>query len=307
MSEPVTPEVPTAEKVPAAEEFFNSVVDDSDVKPSIETPSGTPTDGIGPDGKKVDPPAAVDPNAPKVEDQPPVDPNKPADNKLFGKYNDVEDALKNHDNAMGGFATHKQLEEVTQTLKGVADTMATLNEKKPSGHREINPETQQPYTQEERVAAWNEKFAENPAAAMAQLVKVTREQGSKDQQKIMAETVAQVKRDLIWENFKASNQEMGTKENVAKMEEVFAAYPILLSRSDALINAKAIILSPGNDLMGKYAAWVQSTTNGNGNGTGDPPPPKDPPPQILGQGPINKGGAPVKEDSFSFFEPAFYA
>jgi len=230
---------------------------------------------------------------PPAGEKPPAGTEKPEEEaddptKWFipGKYKTQEDAIKNQESRMGGIA-----QQLDQIIKKFDQKPQPGNGDKPTG--DINPVTNQPYSQQEIVQQWNDYFQSDPVNAQISWDKMM---GERQTETLTKDITNNVIRNITWSAFLSANPEMNSPEKIQEVQTIIQSFPFLSKKPDALLVAKAIALAPGDNLEDKYAAYLLAKKEGKlpTPGANDPAPP-----QLPGQQAVNKGGpADGKKDSF---------
>jgi hypothetical protein len=252
-----------------------------------ETPEASPVEGAVPVAAPEE----------KPEDKPQVpEPKKEEPWFVPGKYRTQEDAIKNQDKALGGLA--KTIDDVKKTLEKIAANERREPEPTPADGGK---------TQAEIAAEWDELFATEPRKAAELWYQMKENQRKKNESAEIGNTKAAIKQEIIgeitWNDFIRLNPEMANPDNVAQMREVFETFPKLGKQSDGLVIARDIILSEGETLEDKYAAYVVKKKSVPQKETPITPAP----PPVPGQGAIARPSIKKLEDSWSLFEPALHA
>jgi len=215
-----------------------------------------------------------------------------------GRYKTRDDAIKNLDKSMGGFA--RKVDEfgkkIEQAVSAAPQKPAEVNP------QDINPDTGQAYTPQEIKDAWTNLWANDPVEAQRLTSENEARKRAEEFNSLRPQIAAEIKRDMTWDSFLAQpeNVDMRTQENIAAMNSVLLQLPFVANKADALIQARGIVKSEGADLGTKYQNWLLSKGNGKPAPVVNPPTAPNPLPGVPPQGGVQaKGGAsPAKLDPF---------
>lgn len=308
----LTPESPSATPPKAVEVFDDSAIMDmiesekNPVSDATEKAEALKAESTIKDDKTVSEPKP-EPAKEPAKDSPPA-----KEDVWFDKdrgLKTIDDAVKNQDKRFGGIAQkvgdiESKIDKALEKLNSLPSSTAAAKEAK------ISPTTGEEVSLEQAKEEWKQVFLEDEAKGLDlwmekfgtdKVMKAMQPVIDKVKADAKSEAKAEIEQGLTFRAFIENNPDLQNADKKPDMDKlnaiskVFDDMPVLNKRKDALVVAKEIALTAGDDTESKYQNWLA-----NKNNKGDEPKAVVPvAPALPSAGGIKpSGSAPEKSDAF---------